>query len=99
MHILMLSAEHNQVVAVLRDAAMRLLHASSHGVQAAAPAVHAMLDGLHHSNLPFCGYAAAGCALGFASYLAYKDSKLEHARDQALHSAASLILAVIHLLG
>jgi hypothetical protein len=99
MHILPIpSVEDNQAATALRDAATHLMHAATPGVHAPAQAAHAMLDGLHGANLPFCAYAAVALGLGVKSYLARKERKLEHARDDALHSWTSLILAVVHLL-
>lgn len=94
-----LSDEYNRVVMALCDAATHLLHAAARSAPATEPVAHAMLDGLHRANLPFCAYGAVACVLGLKSYLDRKDRKLETAQDHTLHSCASLILALFHLLG
>ena len=94
-----LSVEHNHVATVMRDAAMSLLRAAAHGAPAVATATHEMLGGVHGANLPFCAHAAVACVLGVRSYLAWRERDPERALDHALHSCASLMVAIAQLLG
>jgi hypothetical protein len=94
-----LHPDHNKMATAMRYAATHLLDTASDCVRATEPAAHAMLEGLRRANLPSCTYGAVTCALGVMAFLAWKERKLEKAHDHALHAFASLILAIIHMLG
>lgn len=74
-----------------------LPHAPVRDAKAAVSLAHAALHGLYCANWPFCACGAVAAVL-IVKYLAWKDGKLDHAHDHVLHSSASLVLAICHLL-